>query len=232
MKKPTIEQYLLISCSLVMDELNEQYGSFIDADIPRQSLRESVNERFSETDLTMRLGHPFRQMAHYNVVDSQLLEGEKKNHDIFVESKGFKVEVKFPKNWNSERNTPSNSKRWDEYQRDFDWLLGELGLGHKGKCAFVVGWFNTVDYFAQIIQLGERIDGKPTGGKPVASARRLVFFPFLKSSKEPVYTKDLTYDYSVAYNELVVKQTTNMNITMNCMFLGSETDVFHFAIYY
>jgi len=232
MKKPEIEQYLLISCSLIMDELNEQYkGVFADLN-SKQLLRTSVNERFSETDLTMRLGHPFRQMVHYNVVDSQVIGGEKKNHDLFIESKGFKVEVKLPKNWKSDRNTPSNSKRWDEYQRDFDWLLGELKLGHKGKCAFVIGWFNYVDYFAQIMQLGERENGKRTGGNPNVSEKRVSYFPFLKSTKEPAHTKDLIYDYNCAYEELMVKQIGCNNTNMNCIFLGTETDVFHFAIYY
>ncbi|MBR6678115.1 MAG: hypothetical protein IKL23_05250, partial [Oscillospiraceae bacterium] len=64
MPKPTIDQYLLISGSLIMDELNEQYGGYIEKEVPKLALKESVNERFSETDLTMRLGHPFRQMAH------------------------------------------------------------------------------------------------------------------------------------------------------------------------
>lgn len=232
MRKPEIEQYLLISCSLIMDELNEQYkGIFSDLN-SKQQLRANVNERFSETDLTMRLGHPFRQMVHYNVVDSQLLDGEKKNHDLFIESKGFKIEVKFPKNWKSDRNTPSNSKRWDEYQRDFDWLLGELKLGRKGKCAFVIGWFNYVDYFAQIMQLGERENGKRTGSNPKVSEKRVSYFPFLKSTKEPTHTKDLIYDYNCAYEKMTVKQIDCSSINMNCIFLGAETDVFHFAIYY
>lgn len=232
MKKPEISEYLLISCSLVMDELNLQYGDvFTDSDA-KTLLRSTVNERFSETDLTMRLGYPFRQMVHYNVVDSQLSEGETKNHDLFIQSKGFKVEVKFPKNWNSERKTPSNSKRWDEYQRDFDWLRGELQLGHKGKCAFVIGWFNYVDYFAQIMQLGERENGKRTGSNPIASKRRLAYLPFLISEKEPTHTKDLVYNYGCAYKELVLDQVDCGETIMNCIFLGSETDVFHFAIYY
>lgn len=232
MKKPGLEKYLLVSCSLIMDELNQQYGSIFTNNSSKQQLRTFVNDRFSETDLTMRLGHPFRQMVHYNVVDSQLLEGKKKNHDLFIESKGFKVEVKFPKNWNSDRKTPSNSKRWDEYQRDFDWLSDELTLGHKGKVAFVIGWFNYVDYFGQIMQLGERENGKPTGGKPIASTKRISLFPFLKNAKETAYTKDFTYDYDCAYEKLTVGQADIGRAQMNCIFLGNETDVFHFAIYY
>ena len=110
MKKPEIEQYLLISCSLIIDELNEQYKDVFNSDNPKQTLKLSVNEKFSETDLTMRLGHPFRQMVHYNVVDSHLLEGEKKNHDLFIENKGFKVEVKFPKTGKAIGTPPPTAK--------------------------------------------------------------------------------------------------------------------------
>lgn len=232
MPKPTIEQYLLISSSLIMDELNEQYGDYIEKEFPKLALKESVNERFSETDLTMRLGHPFRQMAHYNVVDPCVDNSEKKNHDLFIESKEYKVEVKFLKNWKSYVGTASNKKVWAEYQRDFDWLASEIANGHKGKSSFIIGWFNCLDYFAQAIQLGERENGKRTGSNPIASENKILYFPFLQKTDVPTHTKDLAYDYSLAYTPLRLYLNDNCEMDMNCMFLGSETDVFHFAIYY
>ena len=232
MPKPAIEQYLLISSSLIMDELNEQYGDYIEKEFPKLALKESVNERFSETDLTMRLGHPFREMAHYNVVDPSVDNSRKKNHDIFIESKGYKIEVKFLKNWKSYVGTSSNKKVWDEYQRDFDWLADEIANGHKGKCSFVIGWFNCLDYFAQAIQLGARENGKRTGSNPLASTDRIMYFPFLRKTNVPTHTKDLAYDYSLAYTPLKLNLNDNSEFDMHCIFLGSETDVFHFAIYY
>ena len=232
MPKPTIEQYLLISGSLIMDELNEQYGNYLEKEFPKLALKESVNERFSETDLTMRLGHPFRQMAHYNVVDPNVDDTAKKNHDLFIESKEYKIEVKFLKNWRSYVGTASNKKVWDEYQRDFNWLANEIANGRKGKSSFVVGWFNCLDYFAQAIQLGAREEGKRTGSNPIASENRIVYFPFLRRTAVPTHTKDLAYDYRLAYTSLRLNLNENRELDMNCMFLGSETDVFHFAIYY
>ena len=215
-----------------MDELNEQYGDYIQKESPKLALKESVNERFSETDLTMRLGHPFRQMAHYNVVDPSVDNPEKKNHDLFIESKEYRVEVKFLKNWKSYVGTASNKKVWAEYQRDFDWLLSEITNCHKGKSAFIIGWFNCLDYFAQAIQLGERENGKRTGSNPIASENKILYFPFLQKTAVPTHTKDLAYDYSLAYTPLRLYLNDTCELDMNCIFLGSETDVFHFAIYY
>ena len=212
--------------------MNEQYKEVFVGDNAKQNLKISVNERLSETDLSMRLGHPFRQLAHYNVVDSTITDGVKKNHDLFIESKKYKVEVKFLKNWKTDRKTNSNSKMWSEFQRDFDWIISEINNGNKGKCAFVIGWFNCVERFSEIIQLGEREDGKRTGGKPLASKRKEKYFPFLKSDKEPTYTKDLIYNYNCAYEILNVNLVDKVVSDLNCVFLGEETDVFHFVIYF
>lgn len=232
MKKPEIEQYLMTSCALIMDELNLEYREIFKGDKAKENLKSMVNERFSETDLSLRLGYPFRQMVHYNVVDSTGTTLSTKNHDLLVESKGYKMEVKFLKNWKSEIKTSSNSKMWSEFQRDFDWIIAELKTGSKGKCAFVIGWFNCVDHFSEVVQLGERINGKRTGGKPLASERKVRYFPFLKKTKEPAYTKDLTYDYLCAYDALRVELIDQVSTGLNCIFMGEETDVFHFAIYY
>lgn len=49
------------------------------------------------------------------------------------------------KNWKSTSGTSSASKKWAEFQKDFDWLINEIEKGYKNKRAFVIGWFNCVN---------------------------------------------------------------------------------------
>jgi len=100
-------------------------------------------------------------------------------------------------------------------------------VSNKGKRAFIIGWFNCVDYFAQYMQLGA------TGGqKPIVDENKLVYFPFLTKTNElpPTYTKDLDYNYNFSYTT----RTLNLykSYELNCLFLGNAKDKFHFAVYY
>ena len=151
----------------------------------------------------------------------------KKNHDLIVESKDFSIEVKYLKNWLSNSGTMSAKKEWKEFQSDFDWLEEEIKEGNKGKRAFIIGWFNCVDYFAQYMQLGT---GK--GSKPQADESKLVYFPFLTKTNEnpPTYTKDLDYNYSASYE--MRRLNLYKNYEVDCLFLGNESDKFHFAVYF
>lgn len=179
-------------------------------------------------DICVRIGYPFKQMAHYTVGDSSK-KSSKVNHDIDIESKDFKIEVKYLKNWKSAAGTSSASKNWDVYQNDFDWLLYEISNGKKGKRAFIIGWFNCVDRFSQLIQLGE---GKGSGSRPLASERKICYFPFLRRMTIPTHTTDLVYNYNGAYRPLTANLIGNIETELNCYFLGNEKDTFHFAIYY
>ena len=111
-------------------------------------------------DITVRLGYPFKHTVHYTVGDAKK-NGSKINHDLYVESKDFKIEIKYLKNWKSTSGTNSASKTWVEYQKDFDWLIEEIEKGYKHKRAFVIGWFNCVDSITQYLQLGSGAGSKP-----------------------------------------------------------------------
>ena len=221
MKQPTIDQYLLSTCLFTIDELNEQYKG-----LSKEQLKNIADEKFNEMDITVRIGYPFKQNVHYTQSDSHK-NGIKVNHDLFIESKDFKIEVKYLKNWKSGSGTKSVSKPWTEYQTDFDWLINEIENGNKHKRAFIIGWFNCVDSISQYLQLGSG-----TGSKPLINEERVAYFPFLKKLKSPTYTCDLAYNYDRAYKELALDLIGSKTPDCNCLFLGNENDVFHFAIFY
>ena len=128
----------------------------------------------------------------------------------------------------SSSDTRSASKTWDVFQKDFDWLMDEIDANGNGKVAFVIGWFNCVDSFSQLIQLG-----KGSGAYPLVDEKKLAYFPFLEKGKEPVRTRDLKYNYKIcAYKKRQLNHIATRNGEYNCMFLGNKNDYFHFAIYY
>lgn len=222
MNTPTISQYLLSTCLFTIDELNEQYKA-----LDKEQLKKVADEEFNEMDITVRLGYPFKQMVHYTVGDSKR-QNSKVNHDLYVRSKDFKIEIKYLKNWKSGIGTNSASKNWDEYQKDFDWLIEEIKDGYKHKRAFVIGWFNCVDSISRYLQLGT---GR--GSKPLVSENKLAYFPFLRRLRAPTHTTHLIINYDSAYKELSLNLIgEEIGPTCNCMFLGNEKDVFHFAIFY
>lgn len=221
MKQPSISQYLLSTCLYTIDEFNERYRH-----LTKEELKKLADKKFNEMDITVRLGYPFKNMVHYTVEDSKQ-KGSKVNHDLFVESKDFKIEIKFLKNWKANSGTNTNSKKWEEYQKDFDWLTEEIENGCKDKRAFVMGWFNCVDTVSRYLQLGS---GR--GNKPLVNEERIAYFPFLRKTKVPTYTSDLIYNYDCAYEPLSLNLIRENNPNINCIFLGNKDDVFHFAIYY
>lgn len=221
MNVPTISQYLLSTCLFAIDDFNSAYN-----DLSKDDLKFISDKKYNELDITVKLGYPFRQMVNYGF-DDKKCQGYKTNHDLFVESKDFIVEVKYLKNWNCNSGTQSASKSWSEYQKDFDWLIREIENGHKHKRAFVIGWFKCVDSISQYLQLG-------TGSrsKPLINEERFSYFPFLRKTKSPTYTSDIAYNYERAYMELSLDLIGEKNPNCNCLFLGNEEDVFHFAIFY
>lgn len=219
---PSIDQYLLSTCLFIIDEFNEQFKG-----LPKEKIKLIADDKFNEMDICVHIGYPFRQMAHYTVGDSKKRNKGKVNHDIYVESKDFKIEVKYLKNWKSSSGTYSCSKNWGVFQEDFDWMLQEIRDGHKGRRAFIIGWFNCVERFSQFIQLGEA-----KSNKPLASEKKICYFPFLRKLTVPTYTTDLIYNYNIAYKPLQVNLIGISNEDLNCLFLGNKNDLFHFAIYY
>ena len=224
-KHPSIEQYLISTCLYIIDELNELH-----AGKSKPELKKIADTQYNEMDFTVRLGYPFRHLAHYTAGDKSKNKAAKSNHDIFVASKDFKIEVKFLKNWkNPESDNNTNSLNWEPIQQDFDWLIDEIDSGFKSKRAFIIGWFNCVDNFSSIMKLGET-----AGSRPIANEMRVCYFPFLKRTNErpPTYTRDLDYEYRDAYQKLKFKPYGRNKEEYNCMFIGNENDTFHFAIYF
>ncbi len=220
--KPALEQYLLSTCLFIIDELNITYRDF-----DKNKLKKVADEDFNEMDITVKLGYPFRQLAHYTMGERGKNKAEKINHDLYIRSKGFKVEVKYLKNWETSYGTRSVSKTWKEYQTDFEWVFNEIDRGNKGNVAFVIGWFNCVNSFSKLMQLGAGC-----GSNPLVNESRLCYFPFLYKQNVPAHTIDLVYNYKMAYRELLINPTGHAKEEYNCMFLGNEEDCFHFVIYY
>ena len=224
MRTPTVEQYLIGICLSIIDEFNILYRGY-----SQEELKREADEKFNEMDINVKVGNPFNQTVHYTAgVRVKTKREQKINHDLYIEQRGFKIEIKYLKNWVSSSDTRSASKRWREFQQDFDWLMDEIDANNSGKVAFVIGWFNCVESFSQIIQLG-----KGRGAYPLVNEDRLCYFPFLKKGKEPTRTKDLEYNYETyAYKSININQIGTRSGEYNCVFLGSKEDCFHFAIYY
>lgn len=220
--EPNIDQYLLSTCLFIIDDLNTSYQNY-----SKKDLKEIADTKFNEMDIIVRIGYPFKQMVHYTVGEGCKGISKKVNHDLYIETKKFKIEVKYLKNWKGTSGKYSASKRWKEYQDDFDWLLTEIDNGNKGKVAFILGWFNCVSSISKIIQLGIG-----SGGHPLVNESRLCYFPFLHRPKIPTYSSDLEYNYGLAYQKLPYSPIGYKKEEYNCMFLGNEKDCFHFAIYF
>ncbi|SFE54980.1 hypothetical protein [Alteribacillus iranensis] len=182
-----IEKYLISNCLFIIDEFNERYEKE-----SKEDLKKIADEEYSEADLVVRLGYPFRHMATFNMQG----KSKDKGNDIVVKKKNFMIEVKLLRNWKSSAGN-SNSMLWDPIQKDFNWISDEIKKGKQGYRAFVIGWFNAVDRFSQIVQLG-----KGSGRFPEIDQEKSDYFPFL--NKRGKKTKDIFYMYPNAYKELTV----------------------------
>jgi hypothetical protein len=221
MAHPSISQYLTSTCLLVIDEFNNEYNNKSKSD-----LKTIADEGYNEMDITTRIGRPFGSNVRYSVSDQ--FKNSKINHDVLIASKDFKIEIKYLKNWyNASGLQKSNSMNWEPFQCDFDWLLDEIDSGNKDNRAFVIGWFNCTDHFTSLIKLGAGV-----GYNPPMNQERACYFPFIMKTRFPTRIHDTEYKYVDAYKELPVTPIGNRKGSYHCMFIGQETDVFHFAIYY
>lgn len=221
MENPSIEKYLLSTCLFTIDEFNEKYDS-----LSKDELKKIADNNYNEMDICVKIGYPFSNV-HYTVGDDKDDNKNKSNHDLYIKSKNFKIEIKYLKNYKSGYNSKSNSKIWKPYQKDFDWLEAEIKNGNKGRSAFIIGWFNCVERFSQLMQLGAT-----RGSKPLVNEHKLVYFPFLQRLALPTHTQDLTYDYEESYTSKKIKFIGVDQPNIDCLFLGNKNDKFHFVIYY
>jgi len=224
MQQPSIDKYLVATCLSIIDEFNIMYEGY-----DKKALKKIADEKYNEMDITVRIGSPFKNNVHYTVGEGvKAKKAQKINHDLYVDKKDFKIEVKYLKNWKTPSNTWSATKNWSVFQQDFDWLMDEIDTENDGKVAFVIGWFNCVEFLSQLIQLGEG-----SGAYPLVNENKLRYFPFLTKTKEPTRTIDLDYNYEkCAYEEWKISHVGTRSNDYHCMFLGKPEDKFHFAIYY
>lgn len=219
----TINEYLDLICSLLIDQFNEKYEHFSKEDFKREA-----DGRFVERDWVYRIGEYFKNLAYFEVQDEN---NSHSHHDICIPSKNFIIELKYLKNWTSTAKTKSARKQWAEYERDFRWLEDELQKGNKGKRAFLIIWCNCIDYFGNVMQLGTK------GGKrnPVNKSR-LVYFPFLMNNTkelDEILTCNLVYNYKKKFPcQLDLNTIGKGDVDMDCLFLGNEQDRLHIAIYF
>lgn len=222
-KEHSIEEYLELICSLLIDQFNVRYEHY-----SPEEFKVEANERYVERDWVYKIGEPFRDLAYYEI---QNQNNSQAHHDIGVPSKGFIIEVKYLKNWDSTSKTKSASKTWKEYEKDFCWLEEEILNGKKGKRAFILVWCNCIDYLGQVMQLG-----CGHGVKNPVNKNRLVYFPYLMSSKgnsDIIYTRDLIYNYNKRFPcQLDLNSIGKGNINVDCLFLGNRNDKLHIVIYY
>lgn len=190
--------------------------------------KKEANERYVERDWVYKLGEHFKELAYYEVQDTN---NNQSHHDIYIPSKEFTIEVKYLKNWDSSSKTKSASKNYKSYEKDFLWLENEIKSGRKNKCAFILIWFNCIDYFGQVMQIGTY-----HGIKNPVNLERLIYFPFLMSSNPDntaILTKELQYNYERIFPcQLDLNIIGKGNVNMNCIFLGNKDDRIHIAIYY
>lgn len=210
--KPTIEDYLKIACQLVIDEFNEEYR-YVDS---KEELRKIANEQFSQLDMCTSISNVFQSKVYY------------KCNDIFVKNNNFTIAVNYLKSYKSDTGNPTNRKKWSDYESQFKWIEDEIVLGNKGKNAYIICWFNCIDTFSQVMQLGQS-----TGYNPYINDSRFIYFPFLKKTNIPAKILDIEYNYSQSYEKLKVNVIgCNKDIDYKCMFVGTKEDKLHFAIYY
>lgn len=214
-----IEKYLMGNCLSIIDEFNERYKG-----IDNKILKDISDLEFNEADLVIRLGYPLRQMANFNMQGS--------SHDIVVKSKDFIIEVKYLRNFTSNSikkgEFRTNKLKWSEaFEKDFLWLTDEINKGKKGNRAFVIGWFNIPDrQFGDIMQLGES-----KGQNPIINTERIRLFPFLNYDPISNKVKDIKYRYGNGFSESKISYP-GTDEQVDCIFFGTESDVFHFALYF
>lgn len=222
-KEKGINEYLELICSLLIDQFNIRYEHY-----SKENFKLEANNRYVERDWVYKIGEPFKDLAYYEVQDSQ---NSQSHHDICIPSKDFIIELKYLKNWDSSSKTKSASKTWNTYKKDFLWLENEILSGKKSKRAFVIIWCNCIEYFGQVMQLGTS-----RGIKNPVNKERLLYFPFLMSNTnvtDTIYTKDLVYNYDKNFPcQLDLNIIGKGHLNMDCLFLGNKDDRLHIAIYY
>ncbi|MFJ8263306.1 hypothetical protein ACIQ4I_15355 [Rummeliibacillus sp. NPDC094406] len=213
-----INQYVLSKCQYIINSFNEQYGELKKSN--NEMLKVIADNEYSEMDFQVRL-FPYFEGAKYNVEDEK-----GKVNDVYYPTLDYRAEVKLLRNYrcSSKNRTSSNSSSWKELRDDLHWLKREIA-NNKGKRVLIIGWFNVVERFSQVVQLG-----KGKGCKPDIDYRKLGYFPFLRSTGDKTFA--IEYKYLEGEKPQSVDSLYSPISNVDCIFLGNKEDVFHIAIYY
>ncbi|MTI49675.1 MAG: hypothetical protein FH761_17735 [Firmicutes bacterium] len=218
-----IQNYLISNCLLIIEDLNQKFDRHDSEEIQRFAVSD-----FDESDLVFLIAYPFRNLMKVSM--------QGKNEDIKVRNLDFTIEVKYLYATKSSAGNYSNKRKFHEsFIKDFNWLIKEIKEGNKGKTAFVIGWFNTYGSFSNIMQLG-----KNRGKNPQVNIDKIKYFPFLYTPSTECHVNEITYRYSQndsvytseSYSPDTISIPDLKEGKVNCIFLGKESDKFHFAIYY
>lgn len=211
-----ILDYLKSNLLLIIEELNLTLSNYTN-----EQLMDFADNLFTEADLQARIWYPYRNFAHLN------MQGNPK--DIHIPSKDFIIEVKYLRAFNSASKSKTNKANWyDTFDKDYSWLTYEIKQGNKNKRAFILGWINIEGRkFSNVIQLGKR-----PGKSPAINKERISLFPFVNYDPFNSKTSSVFYSYSQHNKINSIPIPGYGDDTINCLFLGSPSDKFHFAIYF
>ena len=202
-----INRYFDSSIHILIDEMN-----MLMSELKDNERKEFATTKFSEADLAIRLGSPFRQLARYPMQGT-------KGQDIIIDYKDFEIEIKYWRNWFG--GTGTQKAVWkNSYEKAFNWLKDEISDGKKGNRAMICGWFTFFEW-CELLQLG-----KKAGKNPIINPKRLAMLPFL-DYKDRVRTVQPCY--SVTHREISISEN---NIQMNWELHGSQSDALNVLMLY
>lgn len=215
-KRNEIKQWILPYCLQFIDLMNKEYDNYT-----KQELKKIADDdKSNEGNIINKFTHPF-----HNFVD---LNFQSKSCDINVYLKNYIIEFKFLRNFRSDSGTYTNKLNFDDcFKKNYTWLCDEIKQDLKGKRAFLIGWYNAVDRFSEIVYLGEG-----SGSIPNLNLERLHYFPFINHKENSFKITDIFYMYSLNCVTTTLLIPSCKSETVNCIFIGKESDKFHFALYW
>lgn len=219
--RAVIQNYLISNCLIIIEDFNQRFERY-----EQEEIHQIAVSQFDESDLVFLIAYPFRSLMKISM--------QGKGIDIRIPNLDFKIEVKYLYATKSASGTFTNKRGIKQsFLKDFEWLVEEIKIGNKGKVAFVIGWFNAYSSFANIMQVGDR-----TAKNRLINLDKIRYFPFIYTPSIECHASEIRYRYDnlIYTGESYIPDTVPMpdlkEGKVNCIFLGKESDKFHFAIYY
>jgi hypothetical protein len=167
--------------------------------------------KFSEADLAIRLGSPFRHLARYPMQGT-------KGQDIIIDHKDFEVEIKYWRNWVG--GTGIQKRGWKvSYENAFNWLIKEIKIGKKNNRAVICGWFTFFEW-RDLLNLGIR-----SRANPPVNSERLRILPFLNCEDGRIGA--IRTNYLTKYGEVKYGDSE-----VNWELHGDKSDMLNVVLFY